>query len=142
MHVVCELHKDGDGYLKYLVKKIFLDPKTFQEYCDMYKDRIVIFQDKAYLNGEIISEDLALDEYLIKIEEKNVHKIKAIKELNDRYEYFFNREGKIDHELYVYGNMYYICETDGLDLDINRLIYGYGSFPRKSDSYRVDTTGV
>ena len=134
MHVIFLLHQDGDCYLKYLVDKIFVEEKTIEEYCELYKDHPVLYQNKAYLNGEVISEDHQLTNFCPKIiiSSKTVDKVKAIKDLEWRLEsYSDNNNDDDESQIYqvdVYGNAYYVCETDGTKFDINNMIDGYGSF--------------
>ena len=139
MYLVLELHKDGDDYLKYIVRRvdphvIFQDREYYApkrklgDYCNLYKDKVVLFKSKAYLNGEVVSNDHQLSGFIprITVDNDQVEKLEALHYMVETYK--TDEDGKDIFQLNIYGNVYYICETDGLDFDINKLIAGYGSF--------------
>lgn len=129
MYVVFELHQDGDCYLKYLVKRIDLASVSIQEYCNIYPDKVILIQGKAYLNGDLVSLQHKLTSFCPRITIDFPEIVEKAKDLACRVEtYSEDGDGKPVYTLDIYGNAYYICETDGTSFDLNDLINGYGSF--------------
>lgn len=130
MYVIFSLHQDGDSYLKYLVDRIDLQPKLIQEYCQVYPDKIIVFNDKTYFNGDVVSSQC--QRYLsslcpkILIDSCAIDKVKSKYYVDD-----FDVNGETWPYIYIYGDVYFIFETDGSPESLktfNCLITGYGSF--------------
>ena len=135
MHVVVILHEDGDSYLKYLVDKIFLDQKTIEDYAKMYPNRIVIYQGKGYLNGQLVSTNPCLQSFPARINVDS-EMIDFITDNNYYVDDFGYAEGASHwdspddnlNSINVFGNVYYVVDTDGTNFELNEKIHGYGSF--------------
>ena len=127
MYLLLVLHIDSDDYLKYLLERIDLessdDLTCLNKYSQEYPDHPILFNGKAYLAGQVISENHQLSRYdpTIQLDEAVVLTLPS--HLNQRIS---SVEGK--YYLRVYGNIYYLCQTDGKSFDINKMIWGYGSF--------------
>lgn len=127
MQIVLSLHTDkyGYGHLIYLLDKIFIKPKLIQTYCHIYKDRLVIYQNKVYLNGEVLIENYNLKKTYPSIDfpSKYYNKIEYLPGFDEIREDKDKNGDKI-YTYYISGDVYYICETDGKDFDINKVIKG------------------
>lgn len=127
MDIILLLDLDHSRYLKYTIERVELKPLNIQEYCKQYKDFPIIYQNRLYLNGSIISKQIGLHACnpILPIRDSSVDKIKDISKLRDHlFLYYEDATSKL-YYLDISRNVYYICETDGIHFDINKFIVGY-----------------
>ena len=113
MHVLLRLSTDGDCYLIYNLAKILQEEKTIEYWTDLYKNKVIIYQGKGYLNGEIISERQDLDQgcpaIFVKPDKfKDVSRVPGLG--IDVYD-----DERQEYKIYIglLGNVYYLMQTDG-----------------------------
>lgn len=128
MHLILSLGRDDNSRLKYIVDKIFVESKSIEEFCKIYKDTLIIYQGKVYLNGEVISENYKLkDEYpYIMIHSNFCYKVTNYPGLEHHDSYCEAMDnGEYNHCFCICSNVYYIREIDVINItnfDINDIL--------------------